>query len=224
MRTDPDPAVGGESAPPVTVVLADDHPVVRAGMRLLLSQDPLFKIVAESATLPDTLAAVGLRRPGVLILDLTLAGRSSLDAIPELRAASPRTGILVLTMQEDPAFAGEALRKGATGYLQKEAAAEELLGATRRVARGGTYLQPSLGARLALARLDSADAVGDALTAREAEVLAQLALGHTNQEIADHLHVSVRTVETHRARVRDKLGAETRAELIAAARERGMLP
>jgi two-component system response regulator NreC len=217
-------AINGESAPHVTVVLADDHLVVRAGMRLLLSQDPAFDIVAESATLPDTLQAVEQHHPSVLVLDLNLAGQSSLGSIPELQAASPRTRILVLTMQEDPAFAREAMRNGAAGYLLKEAAAEELLGATRQVAAGASYVQPSLGARLAVATLHTPGAAADgALTVREGEVLSLLVLGHTNQEIADRLHVSVRTVETHRARIRNKLGAESRADLITAARERGML-
>ncbi|MFF2847924.1 LuxR C-terminal-related transcriptional regulator [Streptomyces sp. NPDC058001] len=208
----------------LTVVLADDHLVVRAGMRLLLSADPVFDIVAESSTLGETLLAVGRYRPTVLVLDLTLSGQSSLRSIPELIAASPRTRILVLTMQEDPAFAREALRNGASGYLLKEAAAEELLGAARQVAAGGTYVQPSLGARLAVADLGPPGATtDDRLTAREVEVLSLLARGHTNQEIAEQVHVSVRTVETHRARIREKLGAETKADLVTAARERGLL-
>ncbi|MGW6356313.1 LuxR C-terminal-related transcriptional regulator [Streptomyces sp. NPDC055092] len=218
---DVDRAASRESSPQVSVVLADDHLVVRAGMRLLLSQDPVFEIVAESATLADTFTAVRRTHPSVLILDLTLAGQSSLPSIPELQATSPHTRILILTMQEDPAFACEALRSGAAGYLLKEAAAEELLEATRQVAAGASYVQPSLGARLVAT--DDADGEGATLTAREASVLTLLAHGHTNQEIADRLHVSIRTVETHRARIRDKLGAATRADLITAARERGML-
>ncbi|MGW3743430.1 response regulator [Streptomyces sp. NPDC005131] len=210
-----------QEPPGTTVVLADDHLVVRAGMRLLLAQDPAFRIVAESATVPDTLEAVRRTRPGVLVLDLTMAGQSSLPMIPALLTASPGTRILILTMQEDPAFAREALRTGAAGYLLKEAAAEELLAAAHQVAGGATYVQPVLGARLAVEMPGSAD---QELTAREAEVLSLLALGHTNQEIAQRLYVSVRTVETHRARIRDKLGKDTRAELIAAARERGLVP
>ncbi|MFD8418102.1 response regulator [Streptomyces sp. NPDC059668] len=205
----------------VTVVLADDHLVVRAGMRLLLAQDPAFRIVAESATVPDTVEAVSRTRPRVLVLDLTMAGKSSLPVIPALLTASPGTRILVLTMQEDPAFAREALRTGAAGYLLKEAAAEELRAAAHQVADGATYVQPVLGARLALETPGPAGQ--ESLTGREAEVLALLALGHTNQEIARRLYVSVRTVETHRARIRDKLGKDTRAELIAAARERGLV-
>ncbi|MFJ9032745.1 LuxR C-terminal-related transcriptional regulator [Streptomyces sp. NPDC102274] len=225
-----DRVISGESASHLTVVLADDHLVVRAGMRLLLSQDPAFDIVAESSTLPETFLAVERHHPSVLVLDLTLAGQSSLRSIPELLATSPRTRILVLTMQEDPAFAREALRIGAVGYLLKEAAAEELLGAARQVAAGATYVQPSLGARLAVtgpgtsaAGAGAGAGAEDSLTAREVEVLSLLALGHTNQEIAEQVHVSVRTVETHRARIREKLGAATKADLVTAARERGLL-
>ncbi|MEV8393548.1 MULTISPECIES: response regulator transcription factor [unclassified Streptomyces] len=225
-----DRVISGESAPHLTVVLADDHLVVRAGMRLLLSQDTAFDIVAESSTLPETFLAVERHHPSVLVLDLTLAGQSSLRSIPELLATSPRTRILVLTMQEDPAFAREALRIGAVGYLLKEAAAEELLGAARQVAAGATYVQPSLGARLAVtgpgtstAGMGAGAGADDSLTAREVEVLSLLALGHTNQEIAEQVHVSVRTVETHRARIREKLGAETKADLVTAARELGLL-
>ena len=235
------PIPSRQGSPEVTVVLADDHLVVRAGMRLLLAQDTAFRIVAESATVPDTLEAVRRHRPRVLVLDLTMSGRSSLPTIPALLAASPGTRILVLTMQEDPAFAREALRTGAAGYLLKEAAAEELLAAAHQVADGATYVQPVLGARLAVEtqgpadhetlpvpgagraarRLGSVDQ--EPLTVREAEVLSLLALGHTNQEIAQRLYVSVRTVETHRSRIRDKLGGGTRAELVTAARERGLL-
>ncbi|MFG2477802.1 response regulator [Streptomyces fagopyri] len=218
---DPSSTASRPGSREVTVVLADDHLVVRAGMRLLLAQDQAFRIVAESATVPDTLEAVRRTRPRVLVLDLTMAGKSSLPVIPALLTASPGTRILVLTMQEDPAFAREALRTGAAGYLLKEAAAEELRAAAHQVADGATYVQPVLGARLAVEMPGPADQ--EALTAREAEVLSLLALGHTNQEIARHLYVSVRTVESHRARIRDKLGKDTRAELIAAARERGLV-
>ncbi|MFG3064237.1 response regulator [Streptomyces sp. NPDC048231] len=218
------PDVERSISPKTTVVLADDHLVVRAGMRLLLSQDPALEVVAESSSVPETFDMVREHRPGVLVLDLTLAGRSSLPVIPELLTASPGTRILVLTMQEDPAFARAALRSGASGYLLKEAAAEELLAAARHVAGGSTYVQPALGARLAIEGAGPQRAAEpEPLTEREAEVLSLLALGHTNQEIAQRLYVSVRTVENFRARIRDKLGKETRAELIAAARERGLV-
>ncbi|GGT03068.1 response regulator transcription factor [Streptomyces chromofuscus] len=214
---------GAENASRLSVVIADDHPVVRAGMQVLLAQNKVFEIVAESSTVPETVQTVRLHGPDVLVLDLTMAGQSSLPSIPDLLAASPRTRILILTMQEDPAFARAALRIGAAGYLLKEAAAEELVGAVLQVARGATYLQPAMGARLAVAEAGGPGTVGDAsLTTRELRVLALLASGHTNQEIARSLFVSVRTVESHRARIRDKLGIETRAELIAAARERGL--
>jgi two-component system response regulator NreC len=215
---------GEEAVSRLSVMIADDHPVVRAGMRVLLSQDSSIEIIAESSTIAETLQAVSQHHPAVLVLDLTMAGQSSLPSIPDLLAASPDTKILILTMQEDPAFAHAALRIGAAGYLLKDAAAEELVEAARRVAKGAVYLGPSMGARLAIADLGSSGADDHgALTGRELQILSLLAVGHTNQEIAGRLYVSVRTVETHRARIRDKLGTETRAELIAAARERGLL-
>jgi two-component system, NarL family, response regulator NreC len=206
------------------VVLADDHPVVRAGMRLLLSQDTSFEVVAESSTVAETLQVVRQHRPSILVLDLSMAGQSSLLSIPDVLAASPSTRILILTMQEDPAFARAALRMGAAGYLLKDAAPEEFIGAAYQVAKGATYLQPTMGAQLAVADLGTAHSgAGDLLTARELQVLSLLAAGHTNQEIARRLFVSLRTAETHRARIREKLGIETRAELITVARERGLL-
>jgi len=161
-------------------------------------------------------------RPSILVLDLTMAGQSSLPSVPGLLAASPGTRILILTMHEDPAFARAALQLGAAGYLLKEAAAEEFIGAAHQVAKGATYLQPTMGAQLAVAGLGTAS-TGDSLTEREIRVLSLLAAGHTNQEIARRLYLSLRTVESHRARIREKLGIETRAELIAAARGRGLL-
>lgn len=198
---------------PLRVVLADDHLVVRAGMRLLLRADPRFKVVAEAHDVPSTLAALRAFRPDVLVLDISMGGESSLPRLPEMRAIAPGTRVLVLTMQEDPAFAREALRAGARGYLLKEAAAEELLAAVAEVAAGGTYLQPALGAQLAVRDDPEVD-----LTDRERDVLRLLASGYTNQEIAERLYLSLRTVEAHRAHLRDKLQAETRADLVAAAR------
>jgi two-component system response regulator NreC len=198
---------------PVTLVLADDHAVVRSGLRLLLEAEPGHEVLAEAATVEDALRIVRAHRPSVLVLDLNMPGRSGLEAIPEIRDAAPDTAIVVLTMQEDPAFAREALRAGALGYVLKEAADEELLHAVSLAAEGETYLNPRLGARLA-AEPPMPAGPPDGLTEREVEVLRLIALGNTNIEIANELYLSVRTIESHRAHIQHKLRRTSRAELV----------
>ncbi len=200
-----------------TVVLADDHPVVRAGLRTLLQAEPSLEVVAEFADLPSTLRGVPSLRPDVLVLDLAMAGSSSLTAIPGLLASCPGVRLIVLTMHDEPGFAREALRLGAHGYVLKEAASDELLLAVRSVLRGSIYLQPSLGARLA-----KQDEPADNLTDRERDVLRLLATGHTNAEIARQLFLSLRTVESHRGQIRAKLNLETRAQINAYAHDHGL--
>lgn len=200
-----------------SVVLADDHPVVRAGLRTLLQAEPSLHVVAEFADLPSTMRGVPSLRPDVLVLDLAMAGSSSLSAIPQLLASSRGLRLIVLTMHDEPGFAREALRLGAHGYVLKEAAGDELLLAVRSVLRGTTYLQPSLGARMA-----RQDQPAGNLTDREVDVLRLLAAGHTNAEIARQLFLSLRTVETHRGQLRAKLNLESRAELNAYAHEHGL--
>ena len=152
-------------------------------------------------------------KPTVLVLDLNMPGGSSLDAIPDVADASPNTSVVVLTMQEDPAFAREALQAGARGYVLKQSAGTELVQAIRAAATGGTWLNPELGARMAATPDLPSGPPGD-LTERELDVLRLIALGHTNNEIAAQLFLSVRTVETHRAHIQQKLGLSTRAELV----------
>jgi two-component system response regulator NreC len=216
-----DESPSGE-APRITVVLADDHAVVRSGLRLLLEAEPGHEVLAEAATAEDALRYTRAHRPSVLVLDLNMPGRPSLEMIPEIRAAAPATGIVVLTMQEDPAFAREALRAGAVGYVLKEAADEELLQAVRLAAEGQTYLNPRLGARLA-AEPPAPAGPPDDLTEREVEVLRLIALGHTNSEIASQLYLSVRTIESHRAHIQQKLRRTSRAELVQYALEHGFV-
>jgi two-component system response regulator NreC len=203
---------------PLAVALADDHPVVRAGLRTLLEADSAVQIVGEFEDLPGTLSGVPVLRPDVLLLDLAMAGESSLGAMPTLLARVPGLKIVILTMQEDPGFAREALRLGASGYVLKDAAADELLLALRTVRRGSTYLHPALGAQMAVL-----DASTSPLTDREIQVLRLLAEGHTNTEIAARLYLSLRTVEAHRGQLRAKLGLGSRAELSAYAREHGLV-
>jgi two-component system, NarL family, response regulator NreC len=206
----------------ITIVLADDHQVVRAGLRLLLEGEDGFEVVAEAGDVSEAERRISAYHPTVLILDLNMPGESSLTAIPRLRKNAPDTQIVVLTMQNDPAFAREALRAGAIGYVLKEAADAELVQAVRLAAEGRTYLNPELGARLA-AEPPARSGPPDDLSAREVEVLRLIALGHTNGEIASRLYLSVRTVESHRAHIQQKTRRTTRADLVAYARENELL-
>jgi two-component system, NarL family, response regulator NreC len=206
----------------ITVVLADDHVVVRKGLRLLLEAEPGMRVLAEAGTVPDALRMARAHRPTVLVLDLNMPGGSSLEAIPVLRDDTAETAIVVLTMQNDPSFARQALQAGALGFVLKEAADDELLGAIRLAAEGETYLNPRLGARLAAQPAQPAGPPDD-LSERELEVLRMIALGHTNSEIAAALYLSVRTVESHRAHIQQKTRQSTRAELVRYAVEHKLI-
>jgi two-component system response regulator NreC len=197
----------------ITVVLADDHAVVRKGLRLLLESEPGLRVKAEAGTVPDAIRMTRAHRPDVLVLDLNMPGGSGLAAIPVLREEAPASAIVVLTMQDDPSFARQALQGGALGFVLKEAADDELLGAIRLAAEGETYLNPRLGARLA-AQPDERAGPPDDLSDRELEVLRLIALGHTNTEIAGQLYLSVRTVESHRAHIQQKTRLSSRAQLV----------
>ena len=196
-----------------TIVVADDHAVVRSGLRLLLDAEPELEVIAEAGDMPDAIRMVQAHRPTVLVLDLNMPGGSGLDAITTLSASTPESAIVVLTMQDDPAFARRALQNGALAFVLKEAADDELLEAVRAAARGETYLNPRLGARMAR-EPDSPPDPPDDLTDRERDVLRRIALGHTNAEIAGQLYLSVRTIETHRAHIQQKLGRSSRADLV----------
>ncbi len=211
----PDPDV-------VTVVLADDHELVREGIRMVLEAEPDIEVVAQAPD-ADTAARYVLgHKPTVLVLDLTMPGPPSLELIPEMIESSPSTAVIVLTMQNEPAFARQALQAGARGFVIKQSAASELVSAVRSVRAGETYINPHLGARMA-AEPEAPEGPPDDLTPREAEVLGLLALGYMNPEIADRLVLSVRTVETHRANIQRKTGLTTRAELIAYAIEHDLV-
>ncbi len=204
----------------IRIVIADDHAVVRSGLRLLLEAEPDFEVVAEAGDVEAARRYVRGHHPGVLVLDLNMPGGSSLDAIPVLRNEAPETQIVILTMQEEPAFARQALSAGAIGYVLKEAADAELVEAVRRAAAGETYLNPALGARIAR---EPPPGPPDDLSEREVEVLRLIALGHTNSEIAEQLFLSVRTVETHRSHIQQKLRVSSRAELVRYALQRGLV-
>ena len=200
------------------VVIADDHAMVRNGLRVLLEMEPDLAVVAEADSVAATTASLREHAPDVLILDVHLGSENGLDAMPALLDASPTTRVLVLTMQDDPAFARKALRTGASGYVLKEAPRADLVAAVRAVVRDETYLHPQLAARLVREEEPERE-----LTPRELEILRLIALGHTNAEVARDLFLSVRTIETHRANIQRKLGVSGRAELVRCALERELI-
>ena len=208
----------------ISVVIVDDHAVVRSGLRLVLEAEDDITVEDEGGTADEAVRLARLHKPNVVLLDVTMPGRSGLAAAEEIKQAAPKASILVLSMHDDPSYVREAFAAGASGYLLKEAADAELVAAVREVAGGGRYVHPALGARLAAAEAEAqAAAAADPLSDREREVLRLLALGHTNQEIAKMLFISVRTAETHRAHIRQQLRWTTRAELVRYALQHGLL-
>jgi two-component system, NarL family, response regulator NreC len=208
---------------PITIVLADDHALVRTGLRMIMDAHADLRVVGEAGTVDEAVAVTHELRPAVLVLDLAMPGRpgrSALDVLPELAADAASTKVVILTMHDDAEYARRALSTGAIGYVLKEAAHAEVVEAVRRAAAGRPYLNPELGAQLAAT---PADAPPDGLTDRETEILRLIALGHTNAEVGRLLHLSVRTVEARRAHVQQKLGCTGRPELVRYALERGLL-
>jgi len=197
---------------------------VRSGLRLVLDGEEGIEPVGEAGTARDAVFEARSTKPDVILLDIVMPDGSGLEVIPQLLHENPETKILVLSMQDDPQYVRQAFEAGASGYVLKEAADTEVVAAIREVARGGRYVHPELGARLVAADTDAARRTEeDPLSEREREVLRLLALGHTNQQIAGQLYISVRTVETHRAHIMQKLRLETRAELVRYALAHGLL-
>ncbi len=209
----------------IRVLIVDDHAVVRAGIRLLLDAEDDIETVGEAGDAREAVFEVRSSKPDVVLMDVGLgSGKSGIEATPEMLRELPDTKVLVLSMQDDPRYVREAFAAGASGYVLKEAADNELVTAVREVAGGGRYVDPALGARIAVADAEAARAAEeDPLSDREREVLRLLALGHTNQEIAQTLFISVRTAETHRAHIMQKLRINTRAELVRYAIAQGLL-
>ena len=208
----------------IRVIVVDDHTLVRSGLRLMLEAEEDITVEDESGTADEAVRLARLHKPDVVLLDVVMPGRSGLDAVAEIKEAAPKAEVLVLSMQDDPSYVREAFAAGSSGYVLKDAADTELVTAVREVAAGRRYVHPTLGARLAAAEADAVSrAAADPLSEREREVLRLLALGHTNQEIAKMLYISVRTAETHRAHIMQKLRLTTRAELVRHALRQGLL-
>jgi two-component system response regulator NreC len=196
--------------------------IVRGALRALLESAAEFEVVAEAGDAEEAVRKVLAYKPAVIVLDLSMPGGSSLTAIPRMLEASPKTAVVVLTMEDEPRFAREALRAGALGFVLKEAADAELVEAVRAAMQGLRYLNPQLGGLIAAAP-DSSAGPPDGLSDRELEVLKLVVLGHTNADISEQLSLSVRTVESHRSHIQEKSGRTTRAELVAYVREHGLL-
>jgi len=208
----------------IRVLLVDDHSVVRTGLRLLLDSQEDIETVGEAGDMRTAVFETRALKPDVILMDMVMPGGSGIEATTAVLKEHPDAKVLVLSMQDDPSYVREAFAVGASGYVLKEAADAEVVAAIREVATGGRYVHPALGARLIAAEAeDRRRAEADPLSEREREVLRLLALGHTNQEIAKMLYISVRTAETHRAHIMQKLRLQTRAELVRYALEQGLL-
>jgi two-component system response regulator NreC len=203
----------------ITVVLADDHNVIRTGLRAMLEAEDDLRVIGEASDAPGAQKLARDRRPDVLVLDLQMPGAEPASDVPKLREEVPGTAIVVLTMQADPRRARELLRAGASGYVLKQAAERQLTAAIRSVAGGGSYIDPELGGEVAQLGADPLEQLGD----RDRELLRLLALGHTNREIGEQLYLSVRAVEVNRAKLLEKLGLETRPDLVRFAIDNGII-
>jgi DNA-binding NarL/FixJ family response regulator len=208
----------------IRVLIVDDHAVVRSGLRRVLDAEAEIETVGEAADAERAVFEAIENKPDVVLLDVMMPGKTGIEGMPALLQAVPGVKVLVLSMQDDPRYVREAFDAGASGYVLKEAADTEVVGAIRAVAAGEQYVHPSLGAKLLAADASERRRVEqDPLSDREREVLRLLALGHTNQEIAKLLVISVRTAETHRAHIMQKLQLGSRAELVRHALAEGLL-
>ena len=208
----------------IRVLIVDDHAVLRSGLHLLLDAQSDIEVVGEAGDVKEAVFETRDKQPDVVLMDVVMPGQTGIEGVPLVLKEAPEAKVLVLSMQDDPRYVHEAFAAGAAGYILKEAVDAEVVGAIQRVAAGDHYVHPALGARLVAADAEAkAREEADPLSDREREVMRLLALGHTNQEIAKMLYISVRTAETHRAHIMQKLRLQTRAELVRYALEQGLL-
>ena len=213
------------------ILLVDDHTILRSGLRMLLDSQPQLKVIGEAGDGREALRLAQSLQPDLILLDLSMPGLNGIEALPVLRRLAPAARTLILTMHDDEGYLRQALQKGAAGYVLKKAADSELLSAVQAVMRGEIYIHPAmtrglLGSIVADDSAIKAESSTDpwaTLSEREYEVLRLVARGHSNAEIAERLSLSVKTVETYRARGMEKLGLRTRAQLVHAAMIKGAL-
>jgi two-component system, NarL family, response regulator NreC len=212
------------SESPIRVLIVDDPPVVRSGLRRVLESVADIEVVGEAGDAKQAVFETRAQKPDIILMDVVMPGASGIEAIPDVLHDAPDAKVLILSMQDDPNYVRQAFAAGAAGYVLKEAADTDLVAAVREVAGGGRYVHPTLGALIVAADAEERErAEQDPLSDRERDVLHLLALGHTNQEISDKLFISVRTAETHRAHIMQKLRLSTRAELVRYALDQGLL-
>ena len=208
----------------IRVLIVDDHAVLRSGLHLLLDAQAGIEVVGEAGDVKEAVFEAREKKPDIVLMDVVMPGQTGIEGVPLVLKEAPKAKVLVLSMQDDPRYVQEAFAAGAVGYILKEAVDAELVRAIERVAAGEHYVHPELGARLIAAEAEAkAREEADPLSDREREVMRLLALGHTNQEIAKMLYISVRTAETHRAHIMQKLRLSTRAELVRYAIDQGLL-
>jgi two-component system response regulator NreC len=208
----------------IRILIVDGHVAARAALGLLLAQEDDLELVGEAGSGREAVFEARALKPDVILMDVVMPDQTGLEVLPSLLREHSETKVLLLSRQDDPGSVREAFAAGASGYVSKEAADEEVVAAVREIARGGRYVNPELGARLMASEAEAQrDAEEDPLSEREHEVLRLLALGHTNQEIAQQLYISVRTAETHRAHIMQKLRLTSRAELVRYALDQGLL-
>lgn len=214
---------------PIRIFLADDHAVLRAGLKALLNAEPDMEVIGEAGDGRHCVQKVARLQPDVILLDINMPHCNGLEALPKLRQASPASRILILTMHDDAQYLRQALAEGSVGFILKQAADTELLSAIRTVYNGGVFLHPAHTKTLLEDTLDQTPAEAPTnnalaqLSEREQEVLRLVALGHSNKEIADMLYLSVKTVETYKARLMGKLALKTRTALVRFALKHGLL-
>lgn len=213
----------------IRVLLADDHAILRAGLRALLATQADLDTVGEAGDGQEAIRLAEALRPDVLLLDVTMPGNEQLAVLQKVRALAPDVRVLLLTMHQDETLLREALKLGAKGYVLKKAAESDLLTAIRAVAQGDAFIDPTMMSAIIRSYVsgqppqEKGEGYPNGLTGREIEVLTLTAQGYANKEIAARLSISVKTVETHRSHLNEKLGIRSRVELIRYAREKGLL-
>lgn len=212
----------------IKVLVADDHAIVREGVRMILAREPDIEVVGEAGDGQQALDQVAKLRPQVVVMDISMPGMGGIEATQRVRAEHADVQVLALTMHEDESYVFQLLRAGAAGYVLKRAAAQDLVQAVRAAARGEAFLYPSVARKVVedyLRRVEAGEEREryDGLTTREKEILTLIAQGLSNQQIAGQLYISIKTVQTHRAHILEKLGLHDRTELVRYAIRKGLI-